>query len=180
MKKIAIPALLAFSVLGFTSCDKAEKLLFQPFESPLNFDVAIDPVSNTTTLQSLGSTTVSYNLDEEVSSNTGGELDGSVVGAMYLNEVAITLSNSDAANDLSNFESVTLSVGSGSTTPVVFGPFAIPEGATSAASFTVANSPDIKPFFSGSNVNFVLSGKAKTATTKTLQSSISATLKFDK
>ena len=180
MKKLFVLSALAFSTLAFTSCDKAEKLLFQPFESPLSVDVVIAQTSDTEIESTLGSNNLSFNLDEEVKAQTDGKVDGSVVGAMYLNEVAITLLDGDEANNLSNFEYVTLSVTSGSSTPVVFGPFQISEGTTNTASFTVQNSPNIKPFFTGSNVNFTLRGKAKTATTRDINSEIRATIKFDK
>lgn len=180
MKKLALLTFVAFAAVTFVSCDKAAKLLFKPFESPLNFDVAIAPVSNTTQQQTLGSTSVSYNLDAEVKKNTDNNFGADIIGSMYLNQVAITLNNANSSNNLSNFESISLQVSTGSSTPVVLGPFAVPAGATNMATFTVANSPNIKPFFSGSNVNFSLLGKARTATTITLQSRVSATIKFDK
>lgn len=180
MKKLAILSAITVSVLSFTSCDKAAKLLFQPFESPLTFNVTVPVVSTTTEELSLGSTNVSFNLDEEVKAHTDGKVDGSVVGAMYINEIAINLQNADEANNLSNFEYVTLSVTSGSATPVVFGPFEIQEGVTNSTTFAVVNSPNIKPFFSGENVQFTLRGKAVTETTKALDAQISATIKFDK
>ena len=180
MKKVILLSAVTLSLFTFSSCDKAEKLLFQPFESPLSVDVSIDPVTSTDVESSLGESAVSFNLDQEVSEATNGKLDGGVVGAMYVKEVAVSLTNPDDANNLSNFEYVTLSVKSGSSTPVVFGPFAITASDYSQVSFTVPNSPNIKPFFSGSNVQFELRGKAKKQTDVTLQSTVSATIKFDK
>lgn len=180
MKTLTILSALALSVCTFSSCDKAEKLLFQPFESPLNFSVTVPVTSNTEIESSLGSSSVNFNLDEEVKSHTDGKVDGSVVGAMYINEVAINLQNGDQDNNLSNFEYVTLSVQSGNSVPVVFGPFEIQDGVTNSTSFEVKNSPNIKPFFNGANVIFSLRGKAKVATTKELNTQVSATLKFDK
>lgn len=180
MKKVITLSALLLSVVFLNSCDKAAKLLFQPFESPLNFNVEIPAISTTTADTAMGSTVVNFNLDEEVKAQTDGKVDGSAVGAMYLNEVSINLQNADQENDLRNFEYVRLKVQSGSATPVEFGPFQIPSDAINSASFVVSNSPDIKPFFNGSNVTFSLSGKAKTATTKALNAQIGATIKFDK
>lgn len=180
MRKLSFLSVLVLSITLLASCDKVEKLLFQPFESPLNFDVPIDVVDNTTAETVLGGTTVSYNLNEEIKAETDGKLDGSVVNAMYLREVAIDLSNADAENNLGNFEYVKLAVWTGNSTPIVFGPFAITSTATNTATFTIPNSPNIKQFFTGSNVNFELRGKAHTATTKVLESNIGATIKFDK
>lgn len=168
------------AAISFSSCDKAAKLLFQPFESPLNVNVSIPVVTSTEVESSLGETNVDFNLDEEVKNNTDGKVDGSVVGAIYLNEVGISLQNADDANNLSNFEYVTLTIASGSSTPVVFGPFEIPANATTNTSFGVSNSPNIKSYFNGANVKFIIKGKAKTQTSKILESTIGATLKFDK
>lgn len=180
MRKTVFFSVIVLSISLLASCDKIEKLLFQPFESPLNFDVPIDVVNNTTAETIFGGTTVSYNLNEAIKAETDGKLDGSVVNAMYLKEVAIDLSNADAENNLGNFEYISLAVSSGNATPVVFGTFAITSTSTNSATFTIPNSPNIKQFFTGSNVKFELRGKAHTATTKVLQSNIGATIKFDK
>lgn len=180
MKKMFLSLSLVAGLLSFSSCEKAKNLLFKPFESPLNVDFNINPVSNTTTSATLGSTTVNYDLNAEVKRETDNAFDGSIIGSMYLNKVAITLSNTDATNNLSNFETVSLSVSTGSATPVVIGPFTVPSGATNSAEFTVANSPNVRQFFNGSSVNFSLIGKARTATTKVLPARVSATIKFDK
>jgi hypothetical protein len=180
MKKLIVLSAVTLSLFSFSSCDKAEKLLFQPFESPLSVDVTINPVKSTDIESSLGESTVNFNLDQEVKKATNGAVGGDVVGAMYIKEVAVSLLNPDDANNLSNFEYVTLSVKSGTATPVVFGPFALTANSYDQAIFTVANSPNIKQFFTGSTVQFELRGKAKNQTAITLQSTISATIKFDK
>ena len=180
MKKLIVLSAVTLSLISFSSCDKAEKLLFQPFESPLSVDVTIDPVTSTEVESSLGESTVNFNLDQEVKDATDGKVGGDVVGAMYIKEVAVTLLNPDEANNLSNFEYVSLSVKSGSSTPVVFGPFALTASNYDQASFMVASSPNIKQYFDGSNVQFELRGKAKNQTDVTLQSTVSATIKFDK
>lgn len=180
MKGLLILAAILLSVISFSSCDKAAKLLFQPFESPLNVNVSIPVVTTTEVESSLGETNVDFNLDEEVKKNTDGKVDGSVVGAMYLNEVGISLLNPDETNNLSNFEYVTLAVSSSGSTPVVFGPFQIPANSTANATFGVSNSPNIKPYFNGADVKFILRGKAKSQTDKILETTIGATIKFDK
>lgn len=167
-------------VLVMSSCEKAAKLFFKPFESPLNFNVTVNPVSNTSTQQELGSTTVSYNLDQVVKDETDDQFGADIIGSMYLNQIAITALDGNASNNLGNFESISLSLSNGSGTPVILGPFAVPSGTTNALTITVPDSPNIKPFFSGQNVNFVLLGKAKTATTQPLSLRVSATIKFDK
>lgn len=174
---------LFLAVIGIAavlpSCEKAKDALFKPFESPLNADVQISPsaVGNTA---NLGSTVVNYDLNAEVSKATSGAFDGSIITKMYINQIAISLSNADAANNLSNFESVNVEISSGPGAPIVLGPYPVPATVTSSHTITVENSPNIRPFFNGSTVTFALLGKTKTATTKTLNARIGATIKFDR
>jgi hypothetical protein len=179
MKKTFFLMAIIAIVATLPSCEKAAALLFKPFESPLSFDLNIDPTPAGTSA-TLGTQTVSFNLNNEVSTATSGQFSGDFIKQIYVNEIAITLSNTDATNNLSNFESVSLQVSSGTSTPVVLGPFAVPAGATTSQTITVPNSPNIRQFFNGSNVTFALIGKTTTATTKPLAANVRATLKFDK
>lgn len=179
MKKLSLLFAVAFASVSIISCEKIEKALFKPFESPLSFEVTIPVISNTTSEVGMGQTNVRYNLDSVIRKNTGDVFGADMVGAMYINQVGIEFLDGDGANSLANFDYVKLSVSAGNP-PAVFGPFAIPAGTTFSKSFTVDNSPNIKPYFSGSTVTFSMSGKANKATVKELRARISATLKFEK
>ncbi|HEX8334392.1 MAG TPA: hypothetical protein VF622_17345 [Segetibacter sp.] len=179
MKK-QILLIAAFTIAAvLPSCEKAAGLLFQPFESPLNFNVALSSSAAGET-KTLGSTVVSYNLDSEIKTATQNKFGADFITQMYINQIAISLTNSTQTNNLSNFESISLSVSSSGGTPVVLGPFAIPSTATTSHSVAVTNSPNIRPYFNGQNVTFSIIGKTKTATTITLQANVGATIKFDK
>ena len=181
MKKVFLfLAVAATAAFGLTSCEKIEDALFKPFQSPLSFDVTIPVIAETNVEKQMGETVVRYNLDSVIRANTGNVFGADIVGAMYVKDIAIQLQNSDAGNNLSNFDYVKLSVASGNGTPVIMGPFNIPATTTTSVSFPVTTSINILPFFSGSNVSFKLSGKANKATTKTLTARISATISFEK
>jgi hypothetical protein len=166
-------------VAVFASCDKAAEMLFKSFEAPLNFNVSMDPA--VAGMQAnLGTTTVNYNLDAEVKKATSDQFDGSIVKQIYVSKIDINLSNADQTNKLSSFESLSVTFGTNASNTVVLGPFPIPASATSSYLIDSINCPNIRQFFNGSNVNFVVSGKAKTSTNKTLQAAVTATLKFDK
>jgi hypothetical protein len=180
MKKVFLMlAVAATATLGLTSCEKIEDALFKPFDSPLSFEVTIPVVSNTTDETEMGQTVVNYDLEKVIRDNTGNAFGADIIGAMYIKDVAIQLLESDANNDLSNFDYVKLSVAAGSA-PAVMGPFNIPASATTSASFAVTPRVNILPFFSGSNVTFKMTGKANTATTRTLRARVSATITFEK
>ena len=179
MKKNVLVAAAACLPLLFTSCKKIEDALFKPFESPLSFEVNIPVINNTTTEEAMGQTNVRYNLDSVIRKNTGDVFGSNIVGEMYISAIGIQLLDNNAGNNLSNFDYVKLSVASGGT-PVVLGPYNIPAGTSSSTSFSVSNSPNIKPFFSGSNVTFSMAGKANKVTTQTIRARVSATLRFEK
>lgn len=180
MKKVLFMlTVAATTAFGFASCEKIENALFKPFESPLNFEITIPVITNTSAEVGMGQTNVRYNLDSVIRKNTGDVFGADIVGAMYINQVGIQLLDSDGANNLGNFDYVKLSVSSGGT-PAVMGPFNITAGSTTNAAFPITNSVNIKPFFSGNNVSFSMTGKANKATTKTLRARVSATIKFEK
>ena len=170
---------VAAVVLCLTACEKIEQALFKPFESPLNFEVTIPVITSTAAEQNMGATQVRYNLDSVIRKHTENVFGADIVGAMYINQIGVQLLDNNAGNNLSNFDYVKLSVSAGGT-PAVLGPYTIPAGASSSASFAVSNSPNIKPFFSGSTVTFTMNGKANKATTQTLRARISATIRFEK
>jgi len=63
---------------------------------------------------------------------------------------------------------------------LVLAPFALPATAVSNYTIPVANCPNIREYFNGSTVNFIVSGRARKATNKTLQATGTATITFDK
>ncbi|MGV3656784.1 MAG: hypothetical protein ACO1NX_02485 [Chitinophagaceae bacterium] len=178
MKKRFAFFAVACAALFITSCEKIENALFKPFESPLNFEITIPAISSTTAESNMGQTNVRYNLDSVIKKHTENVFGADIVGAMYINQIGVQLLDNNGGN-LGNFDYVKLSVSTGGT-PAVLGPYNIPSGATSSASFTVSNSPNIKPFFSGSTVTFSMLGKANTPTTQPLRARISATIRFEK
>lgn len=181
MKKVfLLLAIAACATFSFSSCQKLEEIIFQPFESPYTFEVTIPVVTNTTSELPMGTTNVRFNLDSVIRANTGNVFGADIVGSMHISEIGITLLDSDASNNLSNFEYVKLGVATDGTTPVVIGPLNIPAGATTTTTFALGNGLNVKSLFSGANTRFELSGKAKTATTKTLKARISAIISFEK
>src|SRR6476620_3448971 len=164
MKKLVVLPVIILGLLSFASCDKVEKLLFKPFESPLNVEIEIPAINSTEAETSFGAATVNYNLDEEIRKNTSDKFGADIVGAMYISNVAITLLDSDQDNNLSNFDYINLNVSSGSASPATFGPFNIPGGSMLSASFPVTNGVNIRPYFNDPTIHFSMTGKANKTT----------------
>ncbi|MDB5193337.1 MAG: hypothetical protein JWQ96_2900 [Segetibacter sp.] len=66
--------------------------MFKPFESPLNFTIALSPSSAGTT-SSLCSTVVNYDLNAGVANATGNAFSGSIINTILINQVAIRAIN---------------------------------------------------------------------------------------
>jgi hypothetical protein len=177
-KTLSFLSLLAIATM-FSSCDKVAEKLFKSFEAPINFDITMSPAPAGMQFN-LGTTTVNYDVDAEVKKATSDQFDGSIITQMYVNKIEINVSNADVNNNLGNFETLSVTFGTNASNTVVLGPFAIPAGTVSSHTINVADCPNLRQYFNGSNVNFVVSGKAKTATNKVLQAAVTATLKFDK
>ena len=83
MKKvISMLAVAATATFGLTSCEKIENALFKPFDSPLNFEVTIPVISNTTAESEMGQTVVNYDLEKVIRDNTGNAFGADIIGAM--------------------------------------------------------------------------------------------------
>jgi hypothetical protein len=171
-------SVLAISAV-LVSCDKAAEILFKSFEAPINFNISMDPA--VAGLQAtLGTSTVNYNLDAEVKKATSDQFSGNIIKQMYIKTIDIKLTNADQANNLSNFETLTVKFGTNPSDTVVLGPFLIPSSAYANHTIPVPNCPNIRNYFNGANVSFVVSGKAKTSTNKVLNAAVTTTLTFDK
>mgnify|MGYP003578649896 FL=1 len=181
MKKVFLfLTLAATTVFGLTSCEKLKDSLFEAFEIPYSFEVTIPVVTNTTTELTLGQTAVRFNLDSVIRANTANVFGAEVVGNIQMKELAFEVIDGNASSNLTNFSYVKMEVSSGNSTPVVIGPYNIPSTATSSVSFPVTNSFNIKSMFSGSTVNFKITGKAQKETTQAMKVRINTRLAFDR
>ena len=179
MKKTVLSFIAAAFIITLASCDKVAEALFKPFDTSVSFDVTINPTPAGTS-GTLGSTVVNYDLNAEVSKATSGAFKGDFISQIYLSQIDVILSNTDATNNFSNFESVSLQVSTAGSTPTILGPYAVPANAVSSIQIGVSNSPNIRQYFSGANVSFSLLGKTKKAVTKQLAANINAQLSMDK
>lgn len=178
MKKTFYVIAVAISAIAFVSCDKLIEWAFKSYEANIEFQTNIDPVLAGVT-GTLGTSTVSYNLDAEVRKNTENKVGADFITQMYVKNITITATNANATNNLSNFETMSIVLNDGSG-PVTIGPFSIPNSNLTTISLPVTDSPNIRRFFNGSNVSFAIIGKARTETNIRLNIDVSSTIRFDK
>ncbi len=181
MKKVfLLMAVAVTAVLTLASCEKLKDAIFEAFETPYSFEVSVPVVTNTTSETTFGESNVRFNLDSIIRANTGNVFGADIIGNVQIKEVAFEVIEGNATSNLTNFAYVKMEVAANGTTPVVMGPYSIPPTATSSASFPVSNSFNIKSLFSGSTVNFKITGKARTATTQTMKVRVNTLIAFDR
>lgn len=179
-KRFLFLTVAATALFTLSSCEKLKDSLFEAFEIPYSFEVDIPVVTNTTTELTLAETAVRFNLDSVIRANTANVFGADVVGNVQMKELAFEVIEGNATSNLTNFSYVKMEVSSGSSTPVVIGPFNIPSTATSSVSFPVTNSFNVKSLFSGATSNFKITGKAQKETTQVMKVRINTKLAFDR
>jgi len=175
-------SLFAAAVVGLSSCDDIAKELIQPFDVPVsNITLTIPVVSSTTTETSLGSTVSSFNLDSAIKKNTANAFSINAANSIKIKSITISLQNTDATNNLSNFETARVAFNTNTnTTQTTIGTKAILDNNAASNTTTdidITNSPELKDYLNGSStMTYTLFAKARRATTHTMPAVINVTL----
>jgi soluble cytochrome b562 len=183
MKKTLLSvALFATTVMALTSCDEIAKELMQPFDVPVsNVTLTIPIVTNITAEGSLGSTTTSFNMDSAIKANTANAFSINAANSIKISAVTLNITNADATNNISNFESARVAFNTNkNTTQTTIGSKAILDNNTATNTSTtidITNSPELKDYLNGSTtMTYTLFAKARRVTTHTLNAVINVTL----
>lgn len=178
MKKGLLMFTTVFSVAVLTqSCDKIKDKIFDAFTAQgADVNFTVPPIADTTTMGTLGSQTVYFNLDSTVQAVTDDAFSLEDVNSVTADEITLTINNPDSANNMSNFESGSISFYSNTnTTPVVYN-FTVPDQYATTFSVPV-NNTNLKPYMTGNNFTYTINGKLRRPTTKSLD--VNANIKFD-
>jgi hypothetical protein len=180
MKKCFLSfAALSILSLGLSSCEKVKDALFPAFSTSGGaFVVNVPIVVNTSSEVSLGATTVHFNLDSTIKANTGGAFGLSNVDAVKIQDIMLDVLNDDATSNISNFESAKVTVtSSGNSTPAIVASATIPD--VDNAVVIQGNGANLKPYLQSNEITYNVSGKARRATLKPLQLTLSITLRIE-
>lgn len=121
-----------------------------------------------------------FNLDSTVKANTGGVFGANDVSSVKVKQIVFNLTDADSLNNLSNFESVRVTFSSDvKTDTVTVASIVFPETYASTATYTPVNSPELKPYLTGSMLYYTIFGKIRRVTTKSLHLSIKVTLRVE-
>jgi hypothetical protein len=126
----------------------------------------------------LGNYEQRLNIDSAIRANTGGAFGIGSVTSVKIKEYTVGVSNADDANNLSNFESGRVLLTSNSqSTPVEIMSFTLPTTNTSTITQTPTNAPELLQYIKGGQLTYQIFGRARRATTKSLNMSVSVILK---
>lgn len=185
MKKFIPVFVAALAVAGFGGCKKVIDAIFPGIEADVPAITvtipALQPFPGAPVPQGelrVGSYTQHFNLDSLVKAKTGGAFGAGDVTSVQLKQINFTVGNSDQQNNLSNFKSVRFTFSSSSRQDVAdIGTINFPDSTITSYSWMPTNVPDLRPYLSGSELNYNVYGQLRRYTTRALNLTMNITLK---
>ena len=175
MKKKLLALLVIGSTIMATSCKKLEEALEQNVTiTPTSVTFDIDAISNINAVTAIKSFDLNFNLGDEIKKQA------SSFGINNLKSIkpksfTFELTNSNADNNIGNFETLEVEVTATSLNPLVV--VKVTENpATQRSSITIPANGDIelKQLMTGSNIKYNIRGKLRKATTIKLNAKLTA------
>lgn len=179
MKKLLISGFMLGLIIQSISCNKIIEAVFPGLDLKVpEFQVIVRAIISVSPYDvALGSFSYQLNLDSIIKANTGGVFGINAVGSIKIKQVSINLSNADPLNNLSNFESVRMTIQSSSNnTATELFTANFPDTYSSSITITPNNSPDLLSYLKGSEVTYNVYGKMRRITSKPLNMTIAVLL----
>ena len=162
--------LAVVAVLGFTACSDLKDKIFQSFTtSATSVDFTINIVTSTTAQTEIGTLIQHVNIDSIIKAETGDAFSLDDISSINVEEVKITIKNPDVDNNFANFEDGSLLFHTNTDpTPVQVASGVNPDVFATEWLMPVDNSINLKNHLKGTEIGYVLKGKARRVTTKPL------------
>lgn len=173
-----VASMALFSAFTFSSCEKIKEKAFESFSAKgadIQFTI---PVVASTNEATLGSAQISLNVDSTIKASTGGLFGINILKQVNPEEVTLTLLNSDASNNLANFESLKVKVSANGGSAVEIASINNPDTQRSSVVIPVDNTKQLINFLKTAPVQYEIVGKARRTTNKQLQAQLVVKLKF--
>jgi len=180
MKKSMIFVLIIMILVAASiSCKKIIRNIFKGIDADVpEFSVTIPAIPIVLPIAIPIPLSQPFNLDSTVKANTGGVFGANDVTSVKVKQIVFNLSDADSLNNLSNFESVRVTFASDvKPDTVTVASIVFPETYASTTTYTPVNSPELKPYLTGSMLYYTIFGKIRRVTTKPLHLSIKVTLR---
>jgi hypothetical protein len=183
MKKIYVCLIAAVIALGaFYSCKKIIRKIFQGIDAEIPaFTVTLPAIPYAPPTEiAIGTLTQEFNLDSTIRANTSGVYGANDISSVKVKQIVFSLANGDEQNNISNFESTRLLFSSNTKSDTVtIASITFPDTLAMSYTYTPVNSPELKPYLSGTVLYYTAFGKLRRATTKPLDLGIQVTLRVE-
>jgi len=170
-RKINLTVIIALvALVGFSSCDKLKDKLFVSFvASTAAVPFTINEITTINTQFDLGLLSQRVNLDSLIKDQTGNAFGLDDIKSINLEEVVITILNPDPANNVANFEQGNLIFATNtSPSPVIVASGLNPDVYAESWNMPVDKTINLADHLKGTQLLYVLSGRARRVTTKKL------------
>ena len=166
-------------VAASVSCKKIIRNIFEGIDADIpEFSVTIIPIPIALPFEIPIPLSQPFNLGSTVKANTGGVYGANDVTSVKVKQIVFNLSDADSLNNLANFESVRVILSSDTKKDTVtVASMSFPDTYASSATYKPVNSPELRPYLTGKQLNYIILGKIRRATTKSLHFSILVTLR---
>ncbi len=177
-KLVIFSAIFAASCFSFTSCNKVASVInaITVDWTTTDVDFTIPLVTDVTAQHSIGGGSYSYNLDSLIKAKSANQLALANIDEVHLTKCVVTLHNSDATNNIANFESASATFSTSNKTDVAdIGSVSIPDVQASSIEIPVNSSVNLRPYVAASGTttfNYNVNGKARRVTTHELTATV--------
>ena len=176
--------LLTILVAGLTmqSCDKLKDKFFPGFEiQPSDLQITIPVIANTTSSSAIASVTTYFNMDSIIKAETLNAFTINNVKSITVQELDLSFTNSDNANNFGNLEEISVSFHSNANTnaTIIANAPLIQDVAANELALSPLATNNIRGYMNGSQLTYTIAAKARRATTKPLTCMMHLRLKMN-
>jgi hypothetical protein len=181
LRSVYLLTIIAFSI-GLQSCDKIKDKFFPGFEAePSDIQLSIPVITSTTAAMPIVSITTNFNMDSIIKAETLNAFSIKNVESITVQELSLMIADADTNNNLGNMESIAVSLHSDANanpTVIANSPL-VPNEYLSELTLSPIASNNLRPYMTGSQLTYTISGKARKVTTKPLTCMIHMRLRMN-
>ena len=168
--------------LSIQSCDKLKDKFFPGFEiQPSDLQISIPVIANTASPTAVASVTTYFNMDSIIKAETLNAFTINNVKSITVQELNLSFTNSDNANNFANLEEIAVSFHSNSNTnaTIVANAPIVQDVMANELALSPLATNNIRGYMNGSQLTYTITAKARRATTKSLTCMMHIRLKMN-
>lgn len=175
MKKTIFASTL-IAIVTLSACSKIRDL-FPAFNTNIPPIEVTVPPSVAVGIETSFSNTVNFNLDSAIKAHTANVFGVDALTSVKVKNIKVEITNADALNDLSNFETLGFKFSSNTeANPAEIVTATIPNTPASVIDLPTDNCPELKTYLKGSALTFTATTKTRKVISKSLNALITVTL----